>query len=177
MNPIIRKLILEELSDNKIPILVPLDINKCKENYDESIFGSFENNFIDKAFDLKLSRSLSLNNEIIGGYMLKKLSMIENIKYIYHFYKSGEYTDLKLFVNKEFLNKYKNKIGIFSDFIYIDKEYQGNNYGKILTDYSKTLGNYVPEETESYWITKQKRIKVLQYKDDVGLVTLSVTPL
>ena len=166
----------------KKPQLCDLNIQKTIENFNEELFGPYQYKIERETFDTNLSKSLCLNGDVIGGYLLGKYSMLNCISDINYHVNNGTLSDLKFYINQDFLNKYKNKIGILSDFIYIDKTHKGNNYADILIDYSKSLGDYVwglsvPDETTEYWTSKQKRIKVLEYKDDTGLVILSTTEL
>lgn len=179
----LKKLIKEEFDNiTKQPKLCELNIEMVINNFDENIFGRFQDNIDNKTFNPKLSKSLCLNDEIIGGYLLGKSSILEEIKLVLYWFKKDKLKNLKFFVGKEDLNKYKNKRGIFSNFIYIDPKYRSSNYGNILINYSKTLGDYVwglsvPNESTEYWIEKQNRVKILEYNNSNGKVVLTATQI
>lgn len=164
------------------PYLCDIDIEKTIENYDEKLFGSFNDKIERKTFDKEISKSLCLNNKIIGGYLLSEHSMLSTVSDIIYLVENGNLSDLKFYVDQNILDSYKNKKGILSDFIYIDKRYRGNNYANILINYGKSLGDYVwglsiPNESTEYWVNKQNRVKILEYKDEDGLVILTSTKL
>lgn len=170
-------LVKEEIG-GQTPVLCPLDIKKMGEHMAKNNFGTLDSH---RGFNLKMSKSLYLNGEVIGGYMLRKASMMEVVNMVLK-YKS-EFKNLKFFVDKDFLKKYSGKKGIYSDYIYIDEKYNGNEYAKILIDYSKSLGDYVwggseQGRTSEYWLNKTDRIKIFEYIDEKGRHALfSATPI
>jgi len=164
------------------PHLCNIDMDKCIENFDENLFGSFKDKIDRETFDLKISKSLCFNNKVIGGYLLDIHSMLDTISDIVYWVEKDILKDLEFYVDQKFLEQYKNKSGVLSDFIYIDKEYRGNNYANILINYGKLLGDYVwglsvPNETTEYWINKQGRIKILEYKEGTDVIILTSTIL
>ena len=172
----------EYISKKNHPYLCNIDMDEIIKHFDEKIFGPFQDKIDRKTFDLKLSKSLCLNDKVIGGYLLDQYSMLNTISDIIYWVEEKVLHNLKFYVTEDFINKYDGKIGILSDFIYIDKKYKGNNYANILIDYGKSLGDYVwglsvPNESTEYWVNKQDRIKILEYKDDNGLVILTATKL
>jgi hypothetical protein len=171
----IRKIIkttLNELLNEQITIC-DLNSKYVKNHYDEELFG----HFTEEGMNKNLSKCLCKNNEIIGCYLLNKQSMLETIKYILYYIKENTYKDLKWFIKKDDLNKYKNKRGVFGKFLYIGDEYRNNNYGNILIDYSKTLGDYVwgitaKGKMDKYWLKKQNRIKICEWMEQDGSISL-----
>lgn len=148
-----------------------LDVKSLEENMIKDGCGTLQSHIDAGGADLNLSKSLYLNGEIIGGYLLCESDILISFKGCLKYTKKGIYTDMKIFVDRKFLNNYKHKKGIFSDYIYIDEKYRNKGYSKILIDYSKSLGDYVwggsiPETTSKYWLEKQNRIKIFQIDVD-----------
>lgn len=160
----------EESSQIKI---CDLNMKYVTTNYDEKIFGDFTDENVDK----KISKCLCKNNQIIGCYLLKKKSMLETIKTIIYWVKEKKYKDLKFFLTKEELEKYKNKKGIFGRFLFIDKKYRNQNYGNILINYSKSLGDYnwgltIKGDIDDYWVKHRNRIKICEWTEQDGSVSV-----
>ena len=159
--------------------LGPIDVKWIKDNGNDKSFGDSDILAMDVYdYNKKLSRFLLLNNTIIGYILLKKASMFLVIKYILYYIKEGTYSNLKMFVTKDYLKKYLNKRGIYITRIYIDPEYRGHKYADILVKYAHEIGDYnwgttVKDLTDEYWTFKQKHIKILTYSD--GKTQLTVT--
>ena len=180
----IRNIIREQIQTVTTPQLCPINTEDASKNMIKHGFGTLESHTEAGGVDLSLSRSLCLNGKTVGGYILAKASMPETIKAVIRMYKSGLYKDLKFFVDKDFLNKYMNKRGIYSSFLYINEEYNGSNYAKILIDYSRTIGDYVwggsiPNKSSEYWLDNTDRIKIFQFIDteDGKLGLFTATPV
>ena len=159
--------------------LASIDIEWVKNQTPESSFGNSDILTMDTYdYDKKLSRSLLLNNKMIGYILLKKASMPLVIRYIVYYIKEGTYSDLKLLVSKDYIIKYLNKRGIYITRIYIIPNYRGYAYGNILIDHARELGNYTwgistGDLPYKYWIPKQGRVEILTYSDKG--TSLSVT--
>jgi hypothetical protein len=169
------KIQLHEILNKENPILCDLNLEWAKNNYDEKLYGKFSEENYD--VNRKMSKCLCLNNVIIGCYLLSKKSMLQSLKDVIYFIKEGIYTNLKFYISKEELQKYKNKRGIFSYFLYIDKNYRNKNYAHILIDYSNTLGDYVwgvtiKGEADKYWTEKQGRIEICEWKEEDGSISV-----
>lgn len=149
-----------------------LDIDHLEKNMIKDGCGTLQDHIDAGGADLNLSRSLYLNNEIIGGYLLCKSDILISIKGCVKYTKKGYYENMKIFVDKKFLKNYKGKNGIFSDYIYIIEKYRNNGYANLLIDYSKSLGDYVwggcilNTISSNYWLEKQNRIKIFQIDVD-----------
>ncbi len=149
--------------------LCDIDLDKCKKNRISDIFGDNDSRW----YDTNLSKSLSLNNEIIGGYLLKEYSLITNIYSLKIRFQESDITDLKFYLSEEELNVYENKIGIYSNFLYIDEKYRNKKMSKYLIDYSLNIGDYVwgisdINSTSDFWLKKQNRIIIATYKEELG---------
>ena len=163
--------------NNENIYLGELDVAKLEENMLENGFGTVQDHTDAGGADLSISRSLYLNGEVIGGY-----NMLKSIEGCIHYEKKGDYKNLKFFVDKDYLKRYKGKKGIYSDYIYIDEKYRNKNYAKYLIDYSKSIGDYVwggslPNKTSEYWLEKQNRIKIFQFEVDEQIQIFTSTKI
>jgi hypothetical protein len=153
-----------------------INLLKCKENRDSNIFGDIDLDWI----DLKISKSLLLNNKVIGGYLLKESSMLPNIETLKKLNNNGDIENLKIHITNKELEIFKNKIGIFSNFIYIDKRYRNKNLSKYLIDYSLTKGDYIwgisDITTSDFW-KKHNRIIIASYTEELGESILTSTKI
>lgn len=168
------------LNENNNIYLGKLNVEDLEKNMIRDGFGTLKDHIEAGGGDLTISKSLYLNGKVIGGYLLCKFDMLKSIDGCIDNENKGIYKKLKFFVNKDFLNKYKGKIGIFSDYIYIQDEYRNKNYAKYLIDYSKSLGDYVwggslPNKTSEYWLEKQNRIKIFQMEVDGNIELFTAT--
>lgn len=150
-----------------------LNMEYVKNNYDEELFG----NFTEEGMNKKISKCLCKNDEFIGYYLLNKQSMLEAIKYVFYWVKEKKYKDLKWFVTKDELNKYKNRKGIFGKSLFVDKKYRNQNYGNVLINYSKSLGDYnwgvtIKGDIDDYWVKHRNRIKICEWTEQDGSVSV-----
>lgn len=154
-----------------------VDIEWARSHFDRETFGDFESHLDPDrtSIDFDISKSLKLNGEIVGCYCLSKFSIIECLSRVESWMEGDEseklYKDLQFFMPKKEIRKvFKNKVGIFGDYLYIDTPYRNKNYAQILIDYAKTLGDYnwgitARGKPEKFWIEKQKRTRVYEYSD------------
>ena len=162
-----------KIFENNNPILCDIDIEWVRSHFDEDIFGKFDHH-LDKdrgAIDFEKSKCLKLNNEIIGCYCLHESDIVETIERVEYWTNDGLFKNLEFFYPKEKLNIFKNKIGIFGDYLYIKPEYRQKGYADILIDYSKKLSDYnwgitAGEKAEKYWIENKGRIRICEYYSD-----------
>lgn len=160
----------EILLESTQPYLCDLNLDELIKNFDENIFGSFQDKIDNEEIDLSISKSLCLNGEIIGGCLLKKQSMLESINTLKYWIDNKYFNNLIYYISDNKLNMYNNKKGILISYIYIKEEYRNNYYSKILTDYINKLGDYtwgisIPDISLEYWL-KNNRIKILEYTDN-----------
>ena len=163
--------------------LGPIDIEYLKNQPSEASFvGSDISTMGTYDYNKKLSRSLLLNGKIIGYILLKKASILLVIRYIIYYIKDKTYSDLRLFVSRDYLRKYLNKRGTYITRIYIAPYERGHGYGDILIKYANELGDYtwgisVGDLPDKYWIPKQDRIKILTYADKGTSLTVTSTKI
>ncbi len=158
--------------------LCDIDIEKCKQNRLVDVWGEIDNMW----FDLEISKSLLLNGEVVGGYLLKNYSLILILKSLKICFEEGDISNLKFYLNEKELEVYNDKNGIYSNFIYIDKKYNKRNLSKYLIDHSIKIGDYVwgisdLNTTTDFWLKKQNRIIVATYKEELGESVITATKL
>ena len=167
--------------------LCDIDIEWARDHFDPK-FGDFEGHLDPERgnIDVKISKCLKLNDEIIGCYCLSKITITECI-FRLKYWAGGDgdleedeiqIKDLKFFVPEKTIKRiFKGKDGIFGDYLYILPEHRNKQYADVLIKYSQTLTDYNwgitgRGEPENFWINKKHRTKICEYIDGEGKVCI-----
>ena len=186
----------------KLPYLCDIDMDSLLKTYNTDIYGPFDIRIERESFDINLSKSLCLDGKTIGYYLLGNAQLVEDGIELFQYWfdetnnGDNEYPvkNLKLLIDEATIIAYKGKKGIFSDFLWIAPEHRNKNYGKILIDYSLSLGDYVwgisnigngsnkfelikTALADKYWLNYRNRISILEYDDTEHKFLVSDTKL
>lgn len=171
---------LQELAGNKQVItLVPVDMDFAKKHWDE-IFSDAKFGFdAAKSYvDETISKSISINDKIIGVYLLGDTQLPEILSYYDNDFKDKFSYKLEKDANIE---NYKDKKGIYGIFLYVLPEYRNEGYGKKLIEYSQSIGDYVWGQHDlklnniEHWLKKRKLIGRIYYLNKFsGYITATI---
>ena len=118
---------LKHFENKEETSLCDIDIDWARKHFDSS-FGDFEAHLDPDrgGIDRNISKCLKINNEIIGCYCLSTFSINECADRIKWWTENEDklYTNLEFFFPEKSLKIFKNKVGIFGDYLFIDPPYR-----------------------------------------------------